>query len=368
MSTESSRIRELFKVQVTEFKRDFGAVFFSFVFPLFFVVSLIVTSSMAPNMKFEFGVVDAQGNPGSRKLAEALASGYMTVRSVSMAQADAELAQGKLQAALVMPAQDIEAGGEMRLIANPRFQGFATMALDAARTRLRDAEDPSAARYAFRVEAPPQQVSSDFTFIYPGMLAMAMLQLGLLATATPLLRARERGTLRHLQLTPMRTRELLVAQVGFRMLVAMAQAAILLAAGMYIVDLSAAQWAGVIAVSVVGALALISIGYAIAGLAPNLEAGMAAIMLCNFTMMFGGNIFLDPATSKALWIVAHVLPVSYLADAYRQIINHAEGMWPMWLDLGVLVAWAAVALAVATRSFRVDMGPRARRRPHVAHA
>jgi ABC-2 type transport system permease protein len=232
--------------------------------------------------------------------------------------------------------------------------------------RLND--QSGATRYRFHASAPPQQASSDFTFIYPGMLAMAMLQLGLFATATPLLRARERGTLRHLLLTPMRVRELLVAQVSFRLLVALAQVAVLLAAGMFVADLSVAQWAATFAVTIVGAIALISIGYALAGSVPNLDTGMAAIMLANFAMMFGGNVFLNPDSSKALWIVAHVLPISYLADAYRQIINHAEGLWPMWLDLTVLVAWAAVALTVAARSFRVDMGPRSKRRAQPAFA
>src|SRR5262249_3896047 len=151
-----------------------------------------------------------------------------------------------------------------------RYQGFARMALEAARARMLDTGSGEVRGYRIRTVAPPQAGDADFVFIYPGMLALALLQLGLFATATPLLRARENGTLRHLLLTPLRVGELLAAQVGFRFLVAMTQIGALLLAGAFVVPLAATQWLAVLAVALLGAVMLISIGYAFAGLAPNL--------------------------------------------------------------------------------------------------
>lgn len=355
MTRPYQRLLKLLEMQGNEFKRDFGAMFFSFAFPLFFVVVLVASSLMTPKFEFVFGVVDEAGNPSARRLAEALATDYLTVRTLERAQASAELKEGEVQAVLILPAEDLAEGGEMELIVGERFQGFARMALDSARSRLLSDAAATSGRYPFRMTQPQQQMSSDFAFMYPGMLALALLQLGLFATATPLLRARERGTLRHLLLTPLLVRELLASQVGFRFAIAMAQVALLLGAGMFVVDLGIGQWLAALGVSCLGAIMLISIGYTLAGLAPNLEGGMAIIMIANFAMLFAGNIFSDPKSVTGLYIAAHFLPVSYLADAYRQVINQTAGLWPIWLDLAALLGWSALALLVAVRTFHFDM-------------
>lgn len=360
MDISTLRVRQLFLMHAREFRRDFGAIFFSFVFPLFFVAVLVISSVMSPTFTFEFGLVDRDSNPSARKLVQALASDYMSVRSLDRSQAEAQLKEGKLQAVLVLPAEDLEAGGEIELVVGQRYEGFASIAMEAALSRIDDTR-ATAPHYRFHTVAPKDEASSDFTFMFPGMLAMALLQLGLFATATPLLRARERGTLRHLLLTPLNISELLASQVAFRLLVAVAQVALILVAGMLAVDLDFARWMEVLGVALLGATMLICIGYALAGLAPNLESGMAVIMIANFSMLFGGNIFSDPSGSTGLWVIAHFLPVSYLADAFRQVINQSAGLWPLWVDLCVLLAWSAGALLVASRTFRFDMSSQERR-------
>jgi ABC-2 type transport system permease protein len=128
-----------------------------------------------------------------------------------------------------------------------------------------------------------------------------------------------------------------------------------------LVPLGALQWLAVAGVSLLGVAMLVAIGYALAGLPRSLEAGMAMIMITNFVMMFGGNIFWDPQGSVALQVVAHLLPASYLADAYRQLIGGREGLWPLWVDLAAMLAWTALAVTFAVRTFSFDMTPRARR-------
>lgn len=356
MATRAQRISMLFATQSREFRRDFGAVFFSFVFPGFFVVALAVTSLVTPQFQFNVGVVDPHDNPSAHSLVEAVASSHLAVRTMPLEQARHELSTGDLQAVLVLPADDLVAGhGEIELQAEARYQDFVRMVLDAGRAKLLAQQDGAATGYRIRVTSPPEVVGSEFSFIYPGMLALALLQLGLFATATPLLRARERGTIRHLLLTPLAVGELLAAQVGFRFLIALIQVLLLLVAGSFVIDLSLTQWLAILAVSCLGAVMLISIGYALAGLAPNLEGGLAMIMMINFAMMFAGNIFTDPGDSTVLLVLAHMMPVSYLADLYRQVISGADGMWPAWADIAAMGAWATAALLVAVRTFRFDM-------------
>jgi ABC-2 type transport system permease protein len=354
------RVTALAAAQFKEYRRDFGAVFLSLIFPLFFVVILVSTNLAQSAMRIDFALVDPQQQNAGLRLADALASENVQIKSMDAQTARKALADGRVKAVVTMPA---DAGGEIGLEAGPMFASFASLALDAARVRLLPPDLAAASNtHPYRLTTVEQGPDAEFTFIFPGILALALLQLGLFSTATPLLRARERGTLRYLLLTPLSLTELLTSQLAVRLGIALVQILVLLGAGSLVTVLSVWQWALVLMVSLLGIAMLIAVGYAVAGIASSLETGLAIIMILNFAMMFGGNIFWNPESATALWIIAHLMPVSYLADLFRQIIVHAPGLWPAWFDVAALVGWTVLALLLAIRTFRFDMDRRETRR------
>ena len=362
MNISLQRAAAVLRMQTREFLRDFGSVFLSFVFPLLFVMALVASNLVSPTMRFTFGVVDPHRNPGAAELMSAMTSPGLTFRTVDEARGRAELQDGKLQALLFIPRASLHSGeGTIDALTDTQNEGVVRMALDAARARLLLADSAGKAAYPVQLNTFSRPSDLKFAFIFPGMLALALVQLGMFATATPLLKARERGTLRYMLLTPLTVTELLIGQVGMRIGVALLQVALLLAVGALLVPLSVLQWLAVAGVSMLGVAMMVAIGYALAGLPRSLEAGMAMIMIANFVMMFGGNIFWDPQGSVALQVVAHLLPASYLADAYRQLIGGREGLWPLWLDIAVMAGWTALAVAFAVRTFSFDMTHRPRR-------
>src|SRR4051812_3132787 len=97
--TKADRIATLFRIQVKEFYRDFGTVFLSFVFPLMFVVALIITNLMDPVVKFKFGIVDDNHNPQTPSFVDILSSSpSIEARSVSRAKGFEDLKDGNLHA------------------------------------------------------------------------------------------------------------------------------------------------------------------------------------------------------------------------------------------------------------------------------
>ncbi len=363
MTLDLQRAAAVWRIQRKEFFRDFGGVFLSLVFPMLFAVALVASTLITPGFVFTFGVVDAHRNADTAKLVAALASPSVSFRSVDEATGRAGLKDGKLQALVVIPRESLADGrGTIELITDARTASLSAMAMDAARARLLLGTNGQQPGYATHLTAIEKSSDSNFAFIFPGMLALALVQLGLFSTATPLLKARERGTLRYMLLTPLTVLEMLVGQVGVRIGVAMVQVALLLAVGAFVVPLDLAGWLGVVAVSILGVAMLVSIGYLLAGLPRSLESGMALVMIANFVMMFGGNIFWDPTGSTAMKVVAHLLPASYLADAYRQLITGRQGLWPFGVDIAAMLLWTAAALAIAVRTFAFDMSGRERGR------
>jgi ABC-2 type transport system permease protein len=361
MNIRFVRVGAVLRTQVLEFVRDFGSLFLSLVFPLLFVLSLVASNLVKTPLQFTFGVVDAFHNPQTPELLAVMTVPGLTFKTVDEARGRAELNEGKLHALLFVPARPLRDGGAVvQAVTDAKNVTMVRMALDAARARLMLPQQGAGAGYAVQVSSLQRTADLNFSFIFPGMLALALVQLGMFATATPLLKARDRGSLRYLLNTPLTVVELLIGQVGMRVALAMVQVAVLLGAGALLVPLSVATWAQVAGITLLGVAMLVSIGYALAGVPRSLEAGMALIMILNFVMMFGGNIFWDPKGSLPLEIVAHLLPASYLADALRQLIARQQGLWPLWVDLLAMLAWTAAAVAFAARTFSFDMNRRAR--------
>jgi ABC-2 type transport system permease protein len=347
-----SRITALMGVQLAETRRDFGAMFLSFVFPLFFVLLLSGSVLLSPSFVVEFGIVNGDTTPGARDFADALASQNVALRTVTGTEATELLQSGDLSAVVTFPdGWTLEgAGAPLGVLSSDTMAGFAETVVDAARARIGLPNDG-----AIDARVIEKARNSEFNFIYPGMLALALVQLGLFMTATPILKARDRGTLRYLLLTPLTRLELVVSQIAFRVGIAVLQIGLLLGVGSFIIDLGLLQWAATAGVALLGVVMLISLGYALSGVATSTESGMALVMIANFTLMFGGNVFWDPAGSTVLMVIAHLLPVSYLADAFRQVISGTDGLWPLWVDLAAMAGWTALFLAIASRTFSFDM-------------
>lgn len=353
-STFALRFAMLFSVQLKEFKRDFGTVFLSFVFPFMFVVALVVTNLMDAQVKFKFAIVDPARNPHAQTFVDELtATPSVEATSMTREQATTEVVEGTLHAAIVLPAGDFRSGAEpLQVIVGSRYEAIAKVVLEATSARMAAAGGAQPMR--FESSTPGEKVSSEFTFVFPGILAIALLQMALFATAVPLLQARERGTLRYLSLTPLSTMEMLASQVAFRYLIALLQISLLLVAGTVVLKLTPAIWLAVLGVACLGVLMLVSIGYAIAGAVSNLQVGMAVVMVAEFGMIFGGNVFWDTDSSSMLYWVAHFIPLSYLADMFRQVVTGMSGVWPLWVDALAMLGWTGLALLVATRTFRFD--------------
>jgi len=350
-------VKALLLLQWQELKRDRGTLFLNFVFPLLFVAGLYLQTQMNPSFQFKFAMVD--GGPASTHFVQLLTnSPNVGVQPMTAEAAEAALKDGSIHAVLQMPAGDVlEHGQTLQVRTTPNFEELTHILLDAASARAIAPEQ----RLAYRVAVASHGTHSQIAYVYPGILAMALVQLGLFATAVPLLQARERGTLRFLLLTPARPLELLLSQVGLRVAVALVQIVFLLMAGQQLLGLTDVPWLAVAGAASLGVLLLVSLGYAIAGMAPSLQVGMSMVMIANFTLMFGGNIFWDPNTSKALLVVAHVVPLSYLSDLFRQLITGSKGLWSIGVDVAAIVAWSLAAIAIATRTLRFDTQDRGSR-------
>lgn len=193
-------------------------------------------------------------------------------------------------------------------------------------------------------------------FFIPGILAMSLMNSGVIGLSTAFVIYRERGILRRMRVTPFPLSSFIVARVISQVIVALAQAVILvgLAKVVYGLDIRG-NWFLIAGVIVLGALAFLGIGFLISGIANNVETAASYANLVTFPMLFLSGVFF-PLDSAPSWLrpITKVLPLSYLVDALREPMTRGKGLDAIWIDLLVILGTFVVAMVLAVRFFRWD--------------
>ncbi len=337
-----------------ELWRDPLTAFFGLVFPVFFLLFIGVSTSQAGGFLFHVAVV-APSHDAAAGLVRSLAE----LKTVQVTEMGTEAAQNALlkntiAAIYYVPAQPGDARA-VRVVATASNVDVATVMLRAAR----DDGNAQAKTFAIAAEAFKKGEITQLAFAFPGILALALLQLGIFATALPLLRARERGILLHLSLTPMPRWMMVASALLVRILIAGVQIGVICTIAFLFLHVHLAGnvflFGGLLAL---GTATMIAFGYALAGLARSYDSGLLIIMVTNFAMMFLGQVFFDASESHSLAPLVRLIPMTYISDGLRAIALGATGMLPLWADAAMTLAWLALALVIAIKTFRFDLGER----------
>jgi len=187
----------------------------------------------------------------------------------------------------------------------------------------------------------------------PGYTALILGAVGLLTVAINTSSYRESGVLRRFRATPLRPVTYIAADVTGTFVMMLAGMVPLLLAGWLLYHVRfEGQLPSVFLAVLLGGLAMFSVGYLIASLAPSARAAQVIGMAIFYPMMFlsGAGMPLEilPATIRR---IADFLPLTYVVKLLR-------GLWfgETWgqhmLETAVLVGILGVCTAAAARFFR----------------
>jgi ABC-2 type transport system permease protein len=187
----------------------------------------------------------------------------------------------------------------------------------------------------------------------PNYTGLILGTVGLLSIPITTAGYRELGVLRRFRATPMRPLTYIAADISTNLLMILAGILVLVAvgAGLYRVHFEG-QFVSYLAAVVLGALAMFSLGYVIASLAPGARIAQVVGMVIFYPMMFlsgaGMPIETLPETIRR---ISAFLPLTYAVKLLR-------GMWfgEPWsahgLNVAVLLVMIVLLGGLATRLFR----------------
>ena len=191
-------------------------------------------------------------------------------------------------------------------------------------------------------------------FLMPGIVAMAIMQMGLFSVAFAFVQLKSRGILRRLMATPVHPVSFLFSQVFTRLTVSILQTLVLIGTALILFDVKiAGNLAAILLLALMGGAVFVSMGFAISGWAKTEEVAAPLANVIALPMMFLSGVFFPrDAMPEAIQRVTQFLPLTYLADALRNIAIDGEVLWSQWENLIGLAVWLAISFLVAVRLFK----------------
>lgn len=354
--------KSLLLANFRQFTRERTAMFWTFAFPLFFILIFGAVFSGGGHSTYPIGVVVQDSSTAAQGLQAALQQ--VPALQVQGGTLDAELAalkKGDLRLVVVVDqgfGASLAGGakGQVDIYYDPTRTETVQMALPIVQKVL-DGYNQSLAGTPSLIQVNPKTLQShdlrSVDYLVPGILAMALMQLGMFA-AVPLVVDRENKVLKRLGATPLRRSTMVISTVAFRLCIALVQAALVITVAQSVFHVPMlGNWLFLLAMVLLGALTFIAMGYMLSAFARTQETITPMLMAIQFPMMFLSGIFFPvdimPGFMKPLM---QAMPLTYLGDAMRQIMVQSTPIHSYAIDIGVLGAWLAGCLAVAVRFFK----------------
>jgi ABC-2 type transport system permease protein len=336
--------------------RNRTALFWNIAFPALFIIlfGYLIGNS---DLSFDVGLVGADTSPAAQQAASAMREAdAFKIKTGTQASELKALDNGDRSVVVVFaPGDNGQTKADIYWDQKDPQQGQIALSavqqfLSAANANLAGGSPP----IAVNVQAVTSSSLDYIDFLVPGILAMSIMNSGMIGLASAFVTYRERGILRRIKATPFPLSQFIGARILSQLVIAVAQACILILLAKLLFGLSITGNLGsVLFMVILGSLAFLSLGFVIAAFARNQETADSLANAVSFPMLFLSGVFfpVDSAPSILQPVMA-VMPLRYLADGLRNLMVRGDSLPHVWLSIVVMLGTAAVGFLLANRFFR----------------
>lgn len=345
-----------------QFIRDRTALFFTFAFPVLFMVIFGLVFSGNDDISYRIGLANSDTSALGQGLAEGIKQvPIFEVQEGESSQLRDALNDGDLRAVVEIPAGLLEsiAGGQPAQIAvyyDPSHTTSSEIIVSVLRqmidqTNLQLTGQPAA--LALNERSVLVEELENIDYLVPGILAMSVMILGLFGSLT-MVEWREKKVLKRLGATPLRRSTVVYSQVVYRLALALVQAGIIVGLAYFAFNvIIVGNILLLVGIVLLGTLTFVTMGYLAVSRAKTVEGAMPIVQILQFPMLFLSGIFFPvEIMPDFMRPIIQIIPVTYLGDALRQVMVGATPLYPLSTDIAVLAAWLVACGALAVRFFR----------------
>ncbi|MGE5550895.1 MAG: ABC transporter permease [Bacteroidota bacterium] len=352
----------LFTANLKSLVRDYMALFWFMAFPVIFILIFGAVFSGNQDATYNIGLAYAKDD----RLAAGVAQGFKAVKVFYVTEGSLEDELAALKKGDRSIVVEIPDGAGLKAFQGDKVtvpvyydagkEQYARMLYSIVSEMLNEAERRLTGRpRLLEATLKPYQAQEHkyIDFLLPGILAMALMQLGLFG-AFDLLSLREQKVLKGLGATPLPRLYVLGAEVLVRLLLSLVQLSLIVSIGVTVFGVSVTgHWPSIVGIVILGAMTFTSMGYMLTSFSRTVEAGQGLVQLVQFPMMFLSGIFFPiEIMPKFLAPVVKAMPLTYLGDALRQVMVGMSPQYPLLLEVGILAGWLVVSMIVAVIFWR----------------
>ena len=194
-----------------------------------------------------------------------------------------------------------------------------------------------------------------YDFTVPGLMAMIAIMSVMTGLASAITRERELGTLDGVMVTPISRGSIVIGKVLAQTIRGFVTAMIILVVSwlFFGVHFTGVSLLWTVFLLLLGTFSFIGVGVMVTAAMREQETAMITMTTITFPMMFFSGVFFPiQQMPKIMQYIAYIFPLTYAADALRNVITLNVGWKFIWVDVVVLVGFAIVTSLAATFTFQ----------------
>jgi ABC-2 type transport system permease protein len=344
--------------------RDPTALFFTFAFPMIFLV-VFGALFKDDDINFKIAVINRSDTQFARQFADQTSKNkiFEIEKDISFEDAKEKMGRGELGSIIELPknfgqpdANGIPSGKVVVYYVESSPQTGQTVGsiietvLDDVNQEITMVKDPLV------VEQKATETSNltRFDYTFAGLVGFSIMSLAIFGMANGFPADKKTGSLRRLRATPLKASQLILATALEYLLIGFLSVIAMLLVAMLLFDFQMrGNYLTLALFTLIGIFCMFGFGLAIGGWAKNENQSAPLSNLVAFPMMFLSGVFF-PIFLMPEWLqnVAHFLPLTPIVEGIRLLATENASLLDLGFELAVIGGWTVVIYALAFRVFR----------------
>lgn len=214
------------------------------------------------------------------------------------------------------------------------------------------------AQAAERISLAPEGVSSRsvtyLDFLIPALAVWGVMNFSIIGLATTIAAQREKRILVRILATPLKVRVFFASKVLSALVVSLAQAAIILAAGWLLFGVAInGNPLHIAALIILGNIVFLNLGFVVGAFSRTVAAASGLGNAIALPLMFLSGVFFPTENLPAvLRVIVEYLPLAPMLEMVRGIVIESKAFWEYPLELAIVGGWIVVSAIAAIHTFR----------------
>lgn len=361
-----SAVRALAGAYIRRFFRDKTAMFFTFLFPLLFLLVFGTLNRSGNNISFDVVLInEAQSQFAEGFESQLRKNDIFTIDETVPNREDAieRMGRGELDTIVVLPSGfgDVNEAGQPSgavevYIEDSSPEAGQTVAAILEQVLSEINQDITGVTLPLRVETKSTATAnlSAFDYVFAGLLGFTILSLGIFGLANSMPAEKKTGAFRRLRASPIGPSQLVLGNGIAYMVNGLISVALMFAAALVLFDFNMrGDYLNLFVFIVIGIVVMFGFGLAIGGWAKNENQSAPLTNVIALPLMFLSGVFF-PRFLMPEWLqsITAYLPLTPIVDGLRFILTEGKTLLDLGPQLAILAIWSIVIYTIAFKVFR----------------